>query len=88
MESASVETNVRSWQALVAGTRGHQTRYLDQRSAQVPESIVRSCSVITFDFECAKSPREGRELLPEYPFIFVDRSFLDSEFDEGPDEGL
>ena len=33
---ACVEMNVHSWQRLVAGTCGHQTRYLDQRFAQKP----------------------------------------------------
>ena len=42
MKFASVEMNVHSWQGLVAGTCGHQTRYLDQRSAQNPKCIALS----------------------------------------------
>ena len=42
VKSASVEMNVHSWQGLVAGTCGHQTRYLDQRSAQNPKCIALS----------------------------------------------
>ena len=42
MKSASAEMNVHSWHGLVAGTCGHQTRYLDQRSAQNPKCIALS----------------------------------------------
>ena len=34
--------NVHSWQGLVAGTRGHEIRYLDQREAQIPKCIALS----------------------------------------------
>ena len=42
MKLASVEMNAHSWQGLVAGTCGHQTRYLDQRFAQKPKCIALS----------------------------------------------
>ena len=42
MKFASVGMNVHSWQGLVAGTRGHQTRYLDQTYAQNTKCIALS----------------------------------------------
>ena len=42
MKSASIETNVHRWHGLVAGTCGHQIRYLDQRYAQNPKCVVLS----------------------------------------------
>ena len=39
---ASAEMNAHSWHGLVAGTCGHQIRYLDQRSAQKPKCIALS----------------------------------------------
>ena len=42
MKLASAEMNAHSWQCLVAGTCGHQIRYLDQRSAQKPKCIALS----------------------------------------------
>ena len=55
---ASVEMNVHSWQGLVAGTCGHQTRYLDQRSAQKPKCIVLLAKMSLQDFTTSSGQKD------------------------------
>ena len=55
---ASVEMNVHSWQGLVAGTCGHQTRYLDQRSAQNPKCIVLLAKMSLQDFTTSSGQKD------------------------------
>ena len=58
MKFASVEMNVHSWQGLVAGTCGHQTRYLDQRSAQKPKCIVLLAKMSLQDFTTSSGQKD------------------------------
>ena len=58
MKFASVEMNVHSWQGLVAGTCGHQTRYLDQRSAQNPKCIVLIAKMNLQDFTTSSGQKD------------------------------
>ena len=58
MKFASVEMNVHSWQGLVAGTCGHQTRYLDQRSAQNPKRIVLIAKMNLQDFTTSSGQKD------------------------------
>ena len=58
MKSASAEMNVHSWQGLVAGTCGHQTRYLDQRSAQNPKCIVLIAKMNLQDFTTSSGQKD------------------------------
>ena len=67
VKSASVEMNVHSWQGLVAGTCGHQTRYLDQRSAQNPKCIVLLAKMSLQDFTTSSGQKD---LMPDYPCLF------------------
>jgi len=55
---ASVEMNVHSWQGLVAGTCGHQTHYLDQRSAQNPKCIVLLAKMSLQDFTTSSGQKD------------------------------
>ena len=58
MKSASAEMNVHSWQGLVAGTCGHQTRHLDQRSAQNPKCIVLLAKMSLQDFTTSSGQKD------------------------------
>ena len=50
--------NVHSWQGLVAGTCGHQTRYLDQRFAQKPKCIVLLAKMSLQDFTTSSGQKD------------------------------
>ena len=65
MKLASVEMNAHNWQRLVAGTCGHQTRYLDQRSAQNPKCIVLIAKMNLQDFTTSS----GQKDLPPSPAL-------------------
>jgi hypothetical protein len=58
VKSASAEMNVHSWQGLVAGTCGHQTRHLDQRSAQNPKCIVLFAKMSLQDFTTSSGQKD------------------------------
>ena len=63
MKLASVEMNVHSWQGLVAGTCGHQTRHLDQRSAQNPKCIVLLAKMSLQDFTTSSGQKDLHALV-------------------------
>ena len=58
MKFASVEMIVHSWHGLVAGTCGHQIRYLDQRSAQNPKCIVLIAKMNLQDFTTSSGQKD------------------------------
>ena len=63
MKFASVGMNVHSWQGLVSGTCGHQTRYLDQRSAQNPKCIVLLAKMSLQDFTTSSGQKDLRMVI-------------------------